>query len=126
MKKLYLSPFTGLKSLVIGSSCFINLSKLQFKNLNSLEYVKIGEISFLNRAILNTLSYLHVIDCPLLREIDIGEKSFLYSREFQLKNLPSLQFIRLRGGNFEQATDLVLMSRKWLKIRFDYYSYYLY
>lgn len=126
MKKLYLSPFTGLQSLVIGSGCFTNISKLQLKNLNSLEYIKIGEISFFKKAILNVLSYLHIVDCPLLREIDIGMKSFTYSREFHLKQLPSLQFIRLRGGNFEQATDLMLIGREWLKIHFGYYSYYSY
>ena len=98
----------SLQYLRIGDFCFINVVRFEINRFHCLKQVKIGKNSFtlvdssdynedndkaLNDAN-NTYRSFHILNCELLESIEIGQCSFFdYAGQFELSNLPSLQFI---------------------------------
>ena len=90
------------------------MNTFRIDGLNKLNSLKIGINSFTkNKNNLYDQSYdisksFHILNCNELISIDIGENSFSdFGGEFELKNLPKLQYI-----NIGSIGD------------YDYYDYY--
>ena len=94
------SWFLNLESIEIGDDCFKSVETFQIDGLNRLKSLKIGVNSFTLNDWCNCTSdeskSFHILNCESLESIEIGEWSFYeYSKEFELKNLPQLQFIQI-------------------------------
>ena len=110
LKALYLNRFEWLRSIEIGNNCFGSVKTFQIDGLNRLKTIKIGINSFTqvkqddwknnwsearNRAS-NPSKSFYILNCESLESIQIGKYSFSdFGSEFELKNLPQLQSIRI-------------------------------
>ena len=112
MDSVNFETFTNLKSIVMGSHCFVNIRKLRFENLISLESIKMGEMCFTTSDDRNPSSFCYFINCPKLKEIDIGKGSFLAFQELRLEKLPALKSLYLRSSNFVYGNTFNLIGRK--------------
>ena len=98
----------SLQYLKIGDFCFINVVRFEMNGFHCLKQVKIGKNSFTlvdfsdfnndqDKAINDARKIcrsFHILNCELLESIEIGQFSFFdYAGQFELSNLPSLQFI---------------------------------
>ena len=94
-----LNKFKWLESLEIGDNCFEHVHTFKIYGLNHLKTVTIGKKSFTqkkDRSGNDKSKSFHIRNCPLIESIVIGEYSFSdYAGEFELKNLPQLQFIKI-------------------------------
>ena len=106
-EKLILSPnsFNQLKSITIGSSCFQNIREFVIDGLESLKSVKIGEKCFRTTALedmseedipsyIPTNGICRIVNCPNLRQLEIGWNSFQDFKSFEISNLNSIQSIK--------------------------------
>ena len=94
-----------LRSLEIGNHCFKYTQELRIVGLKSLERVVIGDGSFTKRE--NHLDYdvdcqFHLKDCPKLRELKIGAKSFVSFTECEINNVDALEVIEI--GTIEKES----------------------
>ena len=103
-EKLILSPnsFNQLKSITIGSSCFKHVREFVLDGLESLESVKIGENCFRISDKERNDGVCRITNCPNLRQLEIGDRSFEDFKSFELSNLNSIQSIKF-GYCFEYA-----------------------
>ena len=110
------SRFANLESIRIGDDSFENMKEFRIQGLQNLISLKIGENSFTaekKRHGDDPTRSFHVLDCPHLRSIIIGKYSFCdYSGEFEMKNLPALEELKIGdlnedSWNFDYA-NLVL------------------
>ena len=89
----------NLESIEIGNGCFESVQTFRIEGLNRLKTIKIGKNSFTkskNDAGNDESKSFHILNCESLESIEIGEYSFSdYAGEFELKNLPQLQSIRI-------------------------------
>ena len=104
----------SLKRIVIGSHCYLNGKKFIVNQLEQLESVEIGEITFTQNSdnnvydgVIDTpeieklfVNIFQISNCGKLKSIQIGNSSFSYCRRFELHGLPSLQSIQLGESNF--------------------------
>ena len=94
-----LNKFKWLESLEIGDNCFEHVHTFKIYGLNHLKTVTIGKKSFTqkkDRSGNDKSKSFHIRNCPLIESIVIGEYSFSdFAGEFELKNLPQLQFIKI-------------------------------
>ena len=91
-----LSPFSHLKSLIVGDNSFGSSIVFVANGLNELISIHIGMNSFTR----SRYSYaermsreFHLRDCESLRELVIGRFSFSDYHVMDLKNLPNLKSI---------------------------------
>ena len=104
-EKLILSTnsFHQLKSITIGYFCFKHVREFVLDGLESLESVKIGgecfKISYEER----NDGVCQITNCPNLRQLEIGDKSFEDFQSFELSNLNSIQSIEFGHSCFECA-----------------------
>ena len=93
------SRFSIVESIEIGNDCFASVKTFKIDGLNRLKTIKIGNYSFTqnkNGGGNNKSKSFHILNCELLKSIQIGESSFGdYGGEFELKNLPQLQSIQI-------------------------------
>ena len=100
MKELDLSGYTKLKELIVGDCCFKSVERLQIIGLNDLESVVIGSNSFVKKGY-NTKNgrddnrHFCLKNCPKLRELMIGWKSFLDYCVCEIENVDSLEMIEI-------------------------------
>ena len=105
LNALDLNRFKWLRSIEIGDDCFGSVQTFQIDGLNRLKTIKIGNNSFTqlkstdewdsNKANKQSKSF-HILNCESLESIQIGEFGFGdFGGEFELKNLPQLQSIRI-------------------------------
>ena len=87
-----------LKRIEIGGGCFGNVREFELDGLSELESVVIGKESFRIRDGKRRDDSCRIVNCPKLKSIQIGIKSFSDYHSFELNNLPSLQSIDM-GGN---------------------------
>ena len=104
--------FANLKSIIMGSHCFVDIRKIRFENLNLLESLKVGELCFTTSDDRDPSSFCMIINCPKLKKIDIGKGSFLAFQEFRLEKLPALQSLYLRSSNFVYGNNFNLIGRR--------------
>ena len=90
----------SLKRIVIGDDCFGSVRLFELDGLRELESVMIGKNSFTyakkDYDILNnkrTDGACRIVNCPKLKSIRIGYRSFSDYHSCELNNLPSLQSV---------------------------------
>ena len=98
-----INSFNQLKSISIGNDCFQHVREFVIDGLESLESVKIGKecfrISFKRR----DDGICRITNCPNLRQLEIGDRSFHDFKSFELSNINSLQSINFSEWCFEYA-----------------------
>ena len=82
-----------LKRIVIGDYCFRNVRVFELDGLGELESVVIGQYSFRIHDGKQSDGSCQIVNCPKLKSIQIGDRSFMDYQSFELNNLPSLQSI---------------------------------
>ena len=104
-EKLSLSPnsFNQLKSITIGNYCFKNVREFVLDGLESLESVIIGEKCFRISDDERNDGVCQITNCPNLRQLEIGDWSFVDFQSFELSNLNSIQSIKLDWNCFYYA-----------------------
>ena len=89
----------NLESIEIGNDCFESVKTFQIEGLNRLKTIKIGNNSFthaINDYGNDGSKSFHILNCESLESIEMGEYSFSdFAGDFELKNLPQLQSIRI-------------------------------
>ena len=115
MTELKLSGLARLKRIVIGHYCFGNVRVFELNGLSELESVVIGEKSFTHakedddiRNSKRSDGSCGIVNCPKLKSIQIGDRSFNDYHSFELNNLPSLQSIDIGGWCFYYAPSFSL------------------
>ena len=113
--ELKLSGLVQLKQIVIGNDCFGSVRVFELNGLSELEGVVIGQRSFTIAKkiedILNaerTDGTYRIVNCPKLKSIQIGYRSFFDYHSFELNNLPSLQSIDIGEDCFYYAPSFSL------------------
>ena len=102
------SRFTDVESIEIGNECFESVQTFQIDGLNRLKTIKIGSNSFTQKK--NTYGddkskSFHILNCESLESIQIGEFSFSdFAGDFELRNLPQLQFIHIGNEAFHYSS----------------------
>ena len=99
--ELKLSGLVRLKRIVIGNNCFGKARVFELDGLSELESVVIGQRSFtyaktdddIRYHVTRTDGVYRIVNCPKLKSIQIGDRSFSDYHSFELNNLPSLQSI---------------------------------
>ena len=98
------SRFTFLQSLEIGHFSFGFVQNFTINKLRYLKTLKIAHNSFTetrNSKGNNESKSFHILNCDLLESIDIGEYCFSdFAGDFELKNLPSLQSLKIGKMDF--------------------------
>ena len=93
------SRFTLVESIEIGDNCFESVKTFKIDGLNRLKTIKIGNNSITQKKNSNgnvKSKSFHILNCESLESIQIGRYSFSdYAGDFELKNLPQLQFIQI-------------------------------
>ena len=104
-EKLILSTnsFNQLKSITIGNECFKTVREFVLDGLESLEIVKIGEKCFRISGDERDDGVCRITNCPNLRQLELGNKSFIDFKSFELSNLNSIQSIKFGEFCFKYA-----------------------
>ena len=92
-----------LEKIVIDDGLFENVREFVIDRLERLESVKIGEYCFRISDYVRDYSICRITNCPNLRQLEIGYRSFEYFKSFELSNLNSLQSIKFGRKCFEYA-----------------------
>ena len=100
--------FTQLRSITIINECFENVRLFVLDGLERLESVNIGEECFRISDERRDDGVCRITNCPNLRELEIGWRSFYDFKQFELSNVNSLQSIQFGGGCFEYADNCIL------------------
>ena len=94
-----LSNYPNLRVINIGDNCFSSVKSFTINELNRLIILSIGKDSFTQSDYVNKYverKDFHILNCESLQQIEIGKGSFSdFSGQFELKNLSSLQSIRI-------------------------------
>ena len=102
------SLFTDVESIVIGDECFESVKTFKIDGLNRLKTIKIGSNSFTqtkNSWRNDESKSFHILNCESLESIQIGEFSFSdFAGDFELRNLPQLQFIHIGNEAFHYSS----------------------
>ena len=93
-----LSSFKFLRSVVIGNSCFQYVQLFSIVGLNWLESVSIGSSSFGGTGSLWKGSELKIVNCPQLKSLSIGGRSFDRYNGFELSQLPQLKSVTIASS----------------------------
>ena len=103
---LDLSKYPKLKSVTIGDNCFMYTNEVIITGLNELESVVIGENSFTKKK--NSFGYnlvrsFHLKNCPVLKELRIGDYSFSDYTVCETESIPSVETIEMGDYSFRYA-----------------------
>ena len=105
------SRYNEIESIEIGNDCFGSVKTFKIEGLNQLKTIKIGNNSFTQKKndFGNDKSKsFHILNCESLESIQIGEYSFSdFAGEFELKNLPQLQFIQIGSRSFYYSSFVI-------------------
>ena len=101
------TSFHQLKSITIGYKCFEHVREFVLDGLESLENVKIGGICFNISDDKRNDGICGITNCPNLRQLELGNRSFEDFKSFELSNLNSIQSIKFGESCFKYA-DLSL------------------
>ena len=91
-----LCNLNSLEALEIGDFSFKSVNTFRIDGLNGLKTIRIGKNSFTQLENVDDDSKsFHILNCESLESIQIGKYGFSdFAGEFELKNLPQLQFIQ--------------------------------
>ena len=105
----------NLQRLKVGDKCFKHVTKVELVGMKQLKKVEIGEDSFSPDSCWPPRKgCFRLKDCPLLRELTIGDSSFSYYSVCEIESVPSLRVLEIgkRGGRaLFQDAPLELRSR---------------
>ena len=105
----------NLQKLKVGDKCFKHVTKVELVGMKQLKKVEIGEDSFSPDSCWPPRKgCFRLKDCPLLRELMIGDSSFSYYSVCEIESVPSLRVLEIgkRGGRaLFQDAPLELRSR---------------
>ena len=95
-----LSGCVNLRELRVGDWCFKKTEELKLIGLKELERVVIGNHSFTKVGYstadgMNTNRHFYIKDCPRLRELIIGCKSFMDYSVCEIENVNQLEVIEI-------------------------------
>ena len=127
MIELNLNRFVNLESIEVGNNCFGSIETFQIEGLNRLQRLKIGDNSFTQVKSIDILKdfsssiskcrneskSFHILNCELLKVIEIGCHSFAdFGGEFELRNLDNLESIKIgriryRSMNFYWSSFII-------------------
>ena len=99
VRELGLSAFVNMVSFVVGESCFANVEKCFLVGLHKLERVEIGKKSFV-KAEYKTIDgvdmnrQFRLSDCENMKDLAIGDGSFLDYSVCEIDNVPRLESIQ--------------------------------
>ena len=102
-----LSSFKFLRRVVIGNSCFKYVLAFSIVGLNWLESVSIGTYSFWSDGSLLVDSEFKIVNCPQLKSLSIGDRSFGQYNGFELSQLPQLISVVMGNYGFYNARNAV-------------------
>ena len=97
-----------LKSIEMKWNCFEHVRELVIDGLECMESVKIGDSCFRIGEEKCDDGFCRITNCPNLRQLQIGNKSFEDFKSFELSNLNSIQSIKFGRYCFQYAEDLSL------------------
>ncbi|KAK8816697.1 hypothetical protein WA538_000464 [Blastocystis sp. DL] len=106
--ELKLSGLARLKRIVIGNECFRSVRVFELVGLSELESVVIGRESFWISGYYRSDGSYRIVNCPKLKSIQTGYRSFKDYHSFELNNLPSLQSIDIGAWCFYRAPSFSL------------------
>ena len=93
---------------MIGNSCFGYVLAFSIVGLNWLESVSIGTYSFWSDGSLLVDSEFKIVNCPQLKSLSIGSRSFRRYNGFELSQLPQLKSVGISyNGCFRYARNAV-------------------
>ena len=101
--KVDLSEFKKLKRIEIGNDSFQHVREFVLDGLERLESVKIGKKCFKIYWEERDDGVCQISNCPNLRQLEIGDNSFVDFKSFELSNLNSLQSIKFGESCFKFA-----------------------
>ena len=107
LSESFFSMLPDLELLMIGDNCFSYQSWLVIKGMNNLKRITVGNNCFTQRSRDYGCcpdSYFIVVDCPQLRSIEIGNRSFLEYGNCEFRNLPSLEEMEFGNSCFHWAS----------------------
>ena len=103
---LDLSKYPKLKSVTIGDNSFMYTNEVIISGLNELESVVIGENSFTmmkDSFGSNSTRSFHLKNCPVLKELRIGNYSFSDYSVCEMESIPSVEAIEMGDYSFRYA-----------------------
>ena len=105
---IFHSFFHALAHIVIGDECFGMVRVFELDGLGELESVVVGRESFRIGSSGRSDGSYRIVNCPKLKSIQIGDKSFYDYHSFKLNNLHSLQSIDIGDNCFHYALSFSL------------------
>ena len=99
----FFQSFSELKRIEIGNECFQHVREFVIDGLESLESVKIGEKCFRISEKERDDGICRITNCPNLRQLEMGDNSFIDFKSFELSNLNSIQSINFGDDCFLYA-----------------------
>ena len=108
--RLDLGRFRKLKKIEVGSYSFESVGEVRVSGLSELESVVVGESSFSQKE-----GSVVVKNCGVLKELRVGDGSFIHFSELKMEAVPVLESVRVGRKCFENGNELRLMSLKGLK-----------
>lgn len=110
--------FTQLRSITIGSICFMNAREFVLDGLEKLEYISLNS-DHIDTKSENPMQgtekhadgVCQITNCPSLRKLDVGDSSFRWYERFELSNVNSLQSVNFGRKCFEHVNECVLKGK---------------
>ena len=104
LSALDLSSFPNVEEFVVGYRCFMLTKMVRIVELRRLKRIFIGAKSFSTRDDSDSsCQTLIVRDCPLLKEVIISTRCFVYARTCILKNQPSFEVLIIDNATIEST-----------------------
>ena len=106
LSESFFSMLPHLELLMIGDNCF-SCQNLTIKSMNNLKRIMIDNYSYRSWILYSSCKehvHFRVVDCPQLRSIEIGNRSFLECGNCEFRNLPSLVMMKLGYHCFQWAS----------------------
>ena len=101
----------SFETLEIGDWRFGSVQTFKIDGLNRLKTIKIGTFSFgcsCSNHEHDKKKSFHILNCESLESIQFGEGSFrFFSGDFELKNLPQLEYINIGSCNFCSSSFVI-------------------
>ena len=102
--RLDLGSLKYLKRITIGNNCFMFVSQLLIMDMKEMESVEIGRECFLSEYAYGADMYKHcrfkMMNCPMLRSLEIGDQSFRHYSECTIEHVDALETLRI--GSIEE------------------------
>ena len=106
--KMDLSELKKLKLIEIGNECFHYVREFVIDGLERLESVKFGKNCFGIGNEERDDGLCQITNCPNLRQLEIGYRSFEDFKSFELSNVNSIQSIKFGDICFKYAGEFSL------------------